>query len=53
MRAALADPQLLGNVLAGDTWEAWRVLLIGAMGERLTDAERQVFKKLTGSEREP
>jgi hypothetical protein len=53
MRAALADPQLLGNVLAGDTWEAWRVLLIGAMGERLTDAERQVFKKLTGREREP
>jgi hypothetical protein len=53
MREALSDPALLGGVLAGDSWQAWRVLLIAAMGEQLTDAERQVFKKLTGREREP
>jgi hypothetical protein len=28
MRAALSDPVLLGGVLAGDSWRAWRVLLI-------------------------
>jgi hypothetical protein len=53
MREALSDPALIGGVLAGDSWQAWRVLLIGAMGEQLTDAERQLFKKLTGREREP
>jgi hypothetical protein len=53
MRSALSDPALLGGVLAGDSWQAWRVLLIGAMGEQLTDAERPLFKKLTGREREP
>jgi len=33
IRKALGDPALLGNVLAGDSWRAWRVLLIAAMGE--------------------
>jgi hypothetical protein len=31
----------------------WRVLLIAAMGEALTDAEREIFKRLTGREHEP
>jgi hypothetical protein len=53
LRAALADPQLLGGTLAGDTWSAWRTMLIASMGEALTDAEREVFTKLTGREREP
>jgi hypothetical protein len=53
MREALSDPALLGGVLVGDSWQAWRVLLIAAMGEQLTDAEREIFKKLTGREREP
>jgi hypothetical protein len=26
MREALGDAQLLGNVLAGESWLAWRVL---------------------------
>ena len=52
-RDALNDPQLLGNVLPGASWQAWRVSLIAAMGERLTDAERELFKQLTGREREP
>lgn len=53
MRAALEDPKLLGNVLAGDTWEAWRVVLIAAMGEALTCSERRLFLRLTGRDREP
>jgi len=53
IRAALTDPGLLGNVLAGDSWRVWRVLLIAAMGEALDDAERETFKKLTGRQHEP
>jgi hypothetical protein len=53
IREALSDPQLLGNALPGDTWSAWRTLLIASMGESLTDEERAVFKQLTGREREP
>ena len=53
MRRALSDEHLLGGVLGGDSWLAWRVLLIAAMGETLTDDERSIFAKLTGREREP
>ena len=53
MRAALRDPALLGNVLRGDSWFGWRVLLIAAAGERLTDEERLEFKRLTNREHEP
>lgn len=54
LRQALADPNLLGNVLAGDSWRAWRTVLIAAMGEVLTDDERVLFRELTGGrEREP
>jgi hypothetical protein len=53
MRKALADPGLLGNVLAGESWAAWRTLMIAAMGEELTDDEREIFTRLTGREREP
>lgn len=53
IRAALSDQQLLGKVLAGDTWQAWRVLMIAAMGEPLSDAERAIFKMLTGRHCEP
>jgi hypothetical protein len=44
---------LLGNVLAGATWQAWRVLLIALMGEPLTTDERAIFVKLTGRASEP
>ena len=30
MRRALSDEHLLGGVLGGDSWLAWRVLLIAA-----------------------
>jgi hypothetical protein len=53
LRSALRDPRLLGSVLAGDSWRAWRVLLIAAMGEELTDDEREIFRQLTGREHEP
>ena len=53
LRKALADKQLLGKVLSGDTWRAWRILLTAAMGEVLRDDERNTFTELTGREREP
>jgi hypothetical protein len=53
MRAALADPRLLGNALAGESWATWRVFLIAAMGERLTTEEREVFTRFTGRQQEP
>jgi hypothetical protein len=53
MRQALTDPELLGNVLAGDSWRAWRILLIAAMGEALTDEERPIFTRLTARAKEP
>ncbi len=51
IREALADPLLLGHVIADDSWSPWRTLLIAAMGEALTDDERIVFKQFTGRER--
>lgn len=53
LRDALSDQRLLGSVLAGDSWRAWRILLIAAMGEPLSDDERAVFTQLTGREHEP
>jgi len=53
MRDALSDPELLGNALQGDSFLVWRILLIAAMGEELTDSERVIFKKFTAREREP
>ena len=40
-------------MLSGETWTAWRTLLIASMGEELTEAERAVFISITGREREP
>jgi hypothetical protein len=53
MRAALADPDLFGSVLEGESWAPGRVLLIALMGEPLTDDERAVFASLTGRDSEP
>jgi hypothetical protein len=52
LRRALSDPGLLGSILDGPSWAAWRTLLIASMGEALTDDERAIFAKLTGRERE-
>jgi hypothetical protein len=53
LRETLADPDLLGHVMAGPTWEPHKILALAAMGEALTDAERIVFHKFTGRDREP
>src|SRR3954447_3544620 len=53
LRDALADEGLLGTVLAGETWGAWRTVLIAAMGERLTEYERTINEALTGRSQEP
>ena len=53
MRAALSDDRLLGLILGGESWAAWRVVLIAIMGESLTPGERFVFQALTGRDREP
>ena len=54
LRKALADKQLLGKVLAGDTWQAWRTLLIAFDGRTsLHDDERATFTTLTGRPHEP
>lgn len=53
MREALADPAIFGDVLPGESWAPWRVLLIASRGERLLDDERPIFAALTGREREP
>ena len=53
LRQSLQDPNLLGTAIAGDSWRSWRTLLIAAMGEELTEDEREIFTQLTGREREP
>ncbi|KQP50560.1 hypothetical protein [Methylobacterium sp. Leaf108] len=53
MRHALEDPAIFGSVLPGESWAAWRVVLIASQGEPLTDAERVIFTALTGRKREP
>jgi hypothetical protein len=53
MRDALADDNVLGRALPGPSWSSWRILLCAAAGEVLDDSEREVFKRLTGREKEP
>jgi len=53
MRDALNDPRLLGSALPGESWRAWRVLLIATVGEPLIGDERPLFKKLTRRDHEP
>lgn len=53
MREALADPNLLGGAIPGDSWLPWRTLLIAAMGEGLTDEERAIYTALTERDVEP
>jgi hypothetical protein len=48
LRKAFEDPELLGSALAGPTWEAWRAILLAAMGEPLTKDELTTFTKFTG-----
>jgi hypothetical protein len=47
LRTALDDPQLLGNAISGDSWKAWRALLLASRGEPLEDDELALFQRLT------
>jgi hypothetical protein len=53
LRRALDDPDLLGSILGGQTWLAWRAVLLGAMGEALSENEQEAFRRLTGRPQEP
>jgi hypothetical protein len=53
MRAALSDPDLFAGEFGATSWLSWRSLLLGMLGEKLTDEERQAFQTLTAREREP
>lgn len=53
MRTALSDTRHFGSILPGNSWAAWRILLIAAMGEALTPDERVIFESLTGRPAEP
>jgi hypothetical protein len=53
LRKALADPNLLGGALPGDSWAAWRSLVLAAMGEPLNPDELEHFRRLTGRETPP
>jgi hypothetical protein len=53
MREALADAAYFGEVFAGASLASWRALLIAALGEELTDGERELFEAVTSREREP
>jgi hypothetical protein len=48
IRQALEDPDIFGNILAGESWAVWRVILTAAMGEALTCRERKIFERVTG-----
>src|ERR1700733_7523851 len=48
LRDALNDEALLGTVIQGSSWQAWRVMLLAMMGGHLTDTEKAIFKQLTG-----
>jgi hypothetical protein len=53
LRAALSDSNLLGRALAGESWAAWRALLLAAMGEKLKPGELEHYTRLTGRAEPP
>ena len=48
MREALRRSEYFGDVLAGESWANWRVLLIAIAGEALDGTEVEAFKALSG-----
>lgn len=53
LREAFLDPRLLGNALPGDSWHAWRAILLATMGEPITEEELATFQEVTGRETAP
>jgi hypothetical protein len=52
-RQAIEDPKLLGPILHGESWATWRAVLISVMGEKLTDAELTIFRRVAGDRADP
>ena len=52
-RDAFADDNVLGHVMAGDSFQPHRILLMAAFGEKLSKRERVIFKQFTGRDHEP
>lgn len=48
MREALEREDIFGGILPGETWAAWRAVLIASQGEPITAPEREIFRDLTG-----
>ena len=53
MRHALESPNYFAGLLEGESWAAWRVLMLAVVGEALTDEERVLYRTLTDRHREP
>ncbi|MBG0797168.1 hypothetical protein IYX23_05635 [Methylocystis sp. L43] len=53
LRAALDDAALLGTVMAGESREPMRALLLASQGEPLTSSELEHFRRLTQRESPP
>ena len=53
LREALTDPNLLGKSLDGETWLAWRALMLAIAGEPLVPEETEIFTKLTNRTSSP
>jgi len=49
--SAMNDPEVFGRWFSGPSWEPWRVVLRGAFGLPMTDADRDLFRVL--AERDP
>ena len=45
---ALQDSRLFEPHFRGSSWDSWRAVLKAAFGERLSDAEREVFQAVAG-----
>ncbi|WP_188344171.1 hypothetical protein [Phyllobacterium sp. 628] len=53
LREALADDNLLGQAITGESWAIWRALLLASRGEALTVEERELFRLVTDRDHEP
>ena len=55
LRKAFSNPNLLGSdrIMGGASREPMRSILLASQGERLTNSEREHWRRLTGREREP
>lgn len=49
----MADPELMGASFHGESWETWRAVLAGAFALKMTTAQLERFKSLTGDRSPP